>query len=509
MSTAAAQFSQGQEGAHAALLPGVLAAGPLIRFPDGRQVILVDAPPNEERPCCPTCGRRMHRNGKDRSRGIVLPPLECPTSTRIRFQRYRCPNRKCGRTACGQKVDPVPGTRLSEAVFKTIGWTANGNVTYAHLAEEIGTSEATVRNAHRLHLVENKAVWQKPTPRALGIDGFACGGRPHIMLVDLTNRTVFDVWPIGENDKGAEDRIVERLRMIPNFERIRLVVSDMSEVLRGAIRRALPNAKHMADKIHLMRDLLRDVAAACRAYAPGAFVTVQGQKRSLARLLMILRLTRAEQAAVDAVVKEPTAEERAALPRILGALPDEAKTVLTQAIQKRRPATPHGRKRFQAKLSGAETRRLEGIIDRLTEKDRTIITKLIAYDEVIAGLYKIGLAFRNFYKQGTRNEALSAYVALRRKIEANPMAAHFSGTLNSIKKWWHEVFMYFRFEIKYTNNPTEYKIREFKKANSLGNGYAFSTLRLKMLARGGAAGRTNGSRARVPADNTGTLPRVA
>ncbi len=118
---------------------------------------------------------------------------------------------------------------------------------FSALAEEIGLEEKTVRRV----LVDAVKQWDKTrrvlTPTVLGIDEVVFQ-QPRCVLTNVESRTLLDILP-----SRTYAVVVEYLRCLPHPERVHWVTMDMWRPYREAAHHALPHAKIVVDKFHVLR----------------------------------------------------------------------------------------------------------------------------------------------------------------------------------------------------------------------------------------------------------------
>jgi len=199
---------------------------------------------NEDAPC-PRCQRpawRVHQRCKQRKRDLRL--WGKPVWLYLWKRRFRC--RPCRYVFT--EDDPACGRRRR---------------TTRRLRGEVArqAQEATVKAVSRWHGVseglvqrswlETYAAVSAPTkPHVfLGVDGF-CVRRPGVMwtgLWDLQTRKAVAVLP------GVRQRDVQKLlERHAERDKVKAVVTDLSEANRQAIEMALPDAAVVADKFHVI-----------------------------------------------------------------------------------------------------------------------------------------------------------------------------------------------------------------------------------------------------------------
>lgn len=119
---------------------------------------------------------------------------------------------------------------------------------HLEVAQRVGLSARTVRDIYVNHaaLLDTAVVFK--TPRVLGLDGVRINGKQCIILTDIEAKHVIDVI-----EGAGSEQLIERLRRIPDRERIEIVTIDMCRTLRKAVRTALPHAVIVTDRYHIQR----------------------------------------------------------------------------------------------------------------------------------------------------------------------------------------------------------------------------------------------------------------
>ncbi len=201
--------------------------------------------------CCPTC-----RSSAGRKHGhCVRTPADLPwqgrsVHLRLRLRRFRCANLACPRRTFSESVDDVAvaRSRRSERL----------RVLERHLGFTLGGAPAA-RMAHRLampvsgdtlvRLVRAAPLPTQPEPRIVGIDEWAWRrGRSYgTMLVDLERHTVLDL--LSDRDAGS---VAAWLRAHPGIE---VIARDRADVFAEGARAGAPQAQHVLDRFHLLRNL--------------------------------------------------------------------------------------------------------------------------------------------------------------------------------------------------------------------------------------------------------------
>ena len=228
--------------------------------PDGLTVVgvepatdplIVRVVPRPGPTCCPTCRSSAGRKHGHCERTLAdLPWQGRSVRLRLRLRRFRCANPACPRRTFSESVGDVAvaHARRSERL----------RVLQRHLGLALGGAPAA-RMAHRLampvsgdtlvRLVRAAPLPTQPEPRIVGIDEWAWRrGRSYgTMIVDLERHTVLDLLP--DRDAGS---VAAWLRAHPGIE---VIARDRADVFAEGARAGAPQAQHVLDRFHLLRNL--------------------------------------------------------------------------------------------------------------------------------------------------------------------------------------------------------------------------------------------------------------
>ena len=174
----------------------------------------------------------------------------------------------CGTPTCPRKIftERLPGlvesygrmtTRLF-ALVQVLGLVAGGQQG-TRLAERSGittTPSTLLRQLMQLRAPTTKAI------RVLGVDDWSWkkGRRYGTILVDLERHAIIDLLP-----DRAKDTFARWLRAHPE---VRIISRDRGTDYAAAAREAAPQARQIADRFHLVRNLadaLEQLLARCRS----------------------------------------------------------------------------------------------------------------------------------------------------------------------------------------------------------------------------------------------------
>ncbi|MEU8497570.1 ISL3 family transposase [Streptomyces lavendulae] len=229
---------------------------------DEGERIVVRARTSQEAAVCPVCGASAGRVHGYHWRTVADVPADGRrVVVRVRVRRLVCPTLGCRHTFREQ----VPGvleryqrrtarlTRQVKAVVKELAGRAGARL-LAILA--MGLSRHTaLRTLLRIPLPTGRV------PRVIGVDDFALRRRHRYATVVINAETHerIDVLP----DRTA-DTLEAWLREHPGVE---IVCRDGSTTYAEAIRRALPDAVHVADRWHLWHNLCEAALSEVKAHS--------------------------------------------------------------------------------------------------------------------------------------------------------------------------------------------------------------------------------------------------
>jgi transposase len=199
-------------------------------------------------PACPDCGGGEASLHDRRKQWVEDRPL--------RDQRVflLCEKRRFRCTRCGVLFsEKYPSLarygrctkRMAEWLFKLCRTRS-----IAQVAAEIGWTRPRLdRLFHRLATAEIEQR-QQEVPEAIGIDEFAVLRRHqyHTVITDLNGRSTHEIL------EGRSKRTIrDFLHTLQDPGRVKIVVTDMWDAYRQALRSYLPHALHIVDKFHVVR----------------------------------------------------------------------------------------------------------------------------------------------------------------------------------------------------------------------------------------------------------------
>jgi transposase len=203
---------------------------------------------------CPLCSQNSQRIHSHYSRTLTdLPWNRVTVRVHLHTRKFFCDNPYCVRRVFTEPVPELAARyarktlRLSEALQQLVYMV--GGEAGARIAQMLGL---LVSPDSLLETVKKAPVHQDPpaTPRVLGIDDFAFrkGYRYGTLLVDLERGPPVDMLPDRE-PATVEKWLVEH----PGIE---IISRDRSLGYASAIRQAAPQAVAVADRFHIMKNLM-------------------------------------------------------------------------------------------------------------------------------------------------------------------------------------------------------------------------------------------------------------
>jgi transposase len=330
--------------------------------------------------CCRWCGRASLAV-KDRPvvRIRDLPVVGRVTFLRWRKRRYWCEG--CERTFT-ETHPALPSRQRVSARFRAhLFDRVCGGGAHAEVARDERISRYQVSKAFAVAGDELVARRENGPPRRLSLDeAHHRRGRELATVVsDLDRRRVIEVLP------GCQRKVIERwLAGLPADVRagIEVVSIDPSEAYRHAIWAALPDARIVCDRFHLVR---------------GANTALDAVRRERQR---------------DAKAKRPKGTRRSG-----------------QHVRWR-PELYHARHRL---LKAAE---------RLTPRERHRLCDLFARDPIVAEAWGLKEAFRDIYRATNRTEAQQRLDTFFLAVDRAGLPA-FDAFAKGIRSWQEELLGYF------------------------------------------------------------------
>lgn len=160
-------------------------------------------------------------------------------------RRFRC--RACGKTFF-ERHSEVDDAR--DMTKRLVAWIGSQSIKrpFAHVAEETGVTEGTVRGIFAAHVEQLGDKIKFDTPEWLGIDEIHLLHKPRAVIGNVRENTIIDMLP----DRSKASVLNYFIRM-PDRQRVKIVTMDMWTPYRDAARVVLPGATVVVDKFHVVR----------------------------------------------------------------------------------------------------------------------------------------------------------------------------------------------------------------------------------------------------------------
>jgi len=201
-------------------------------------------------PVCPVCEgtearikdtfRRWVRHESFGTRAVYL---------HVKAHKYQC--KACKRYFNSRFPGILPYRRTTEAFRREVFEKHRDGISQKTLSERLSIGNATVERWFQDFLDLKLAQRQNnPCPRVLGIDehfftkkeGYAT------TFCDVGNRSIYDV-VLGRSERSLGDYF----RALPERNKAKVVIMDLSETYRSLIKKYMPQAKIVADRFHVIR----------------------------------------------------------------------------------------------------------------------------------------------------------------------------------------------------------------------------------------------------------------
>ena len=199
------------------------------------------APPTS----CPHCGGEVIVGYGRREQWIRdLPMHGRQVGLYFQTRRFRC--KACRKTF----YEGLPGVDTKRFMTqRLVLWIGPAAIRrpFAHVAQEVGVSERTVRDIFHDHVADLEAHRRVETPQWMGLDEIHLI-RPRGVITNVQECTLVDLL-VNRN----KETVMAYLMRLPQRQRIQLVAMDMWHPYKDAVQAALPQATIVIDKFHVLK----------------------------------------------------------------------------------------------------------------------------------------------------------------------------------------------------------------------------------------------------------------
>ena len=194
---------------------------------------------------CPACGATTDRVHDYRIQTIKDIPLARDTFLHLRKRRYRC---SCGKRFFEKNTFLPRYYRVTSRLVTEIMFSFKKLIPATEISSRFNVSAVTAMRYFSLFNKKTTAL-----PDVISLDEFKgnSGGQKYNSIVaDPKNRTVMDILP-----NRYERDLVKYFSQFPNKNDVKYFVCDMNPHFREVAKTCFPNAKIVADRYHVVRQV--------------------------------------------------------------------------------------------------------------------------------------------------------------------------------------------------------------------------------------------------------------
>jgi transposase len=213
---------------------------------------------SRERACCPLCGVQSSSRHSVYPRTLGdLSAQGTPVTIRVQAGRWRCRNERCDRRIFAERLPRVAGpfarqTDRLTGIVRLFGHTAGGRPSERLMAQlGMRVSDTTILRRVKQHA---EAKLNRAVIRVAGVDEWAWrkGTRFGTIVVDLERRRVVDL---------LADRVADRMAdWFKQHPEVAIINRDRDGLYADAARQGAPQARQVADRFHLLKNLRETIA---------------------------------------------------------------------------------------------------------------------------------------------------------------------------------------------------------------------------------------------------------
>jgi len=198
---------------------------------------------------CPKCGNRDVKRRGTFDRVVHAPPIGMDRTTLfIKAPRLQC--KRCNQVLNAVLPNVVPLCNYTKS-FARLAIDLRKMMTIFDVAQYLGVSETMIRSIDKKYLQKN---FGKPRLRDLeimAIDEIYVGRTQKFLTIVLNWQTGAIVFVGKGKGENALNSFWKRLRS--SRAKVKAVATDMANAYYAAVRKNLPQAKHVFDRFHIIK----------------------------------------------------------------------------------------------------------------------------------------------------------------------------------------------------------------------------------------------------------------
>jgi transposase len=213
---------------------------------DGRS-IMYEVQRNNLPRICPKCGiiSSFYKHTSEERIVEDIPAHGKLVYLKIKTGRYKC--RDCGATF-QEEFECIDGRERITSRFRQFLKGECLNYTFTDIANKYSLSVNTIRRIFEEYVADNEKYLVYKAPEVLGIDEAHLNKIMRFVVTDTKNNKLLDIFPDRETS-----HVINFLRKIEDCENIKVVTMDMYSPYKLAVSKALPKAKIVVDKYHVVQ----------------------------------------------------------------------------------------------------------------------------------------------------------------------------------------------------------------------------------------------------------------
>lgn len=386
---------------------------------------------------CGIPAQQFHGWGSTRPSFVLDVPIRCKrTRIYFRLQRKRC--KRCRKSfqqpLVGIDDQHAMTTRLVEYIQQE---SLDIYRTFADVADEVGTSDVTIRDIFTAHAKKLEQARSIETPKWIAIDEvYPSKNSEYCVITDPIGRRVLDLLPTN-----SMADLTKWLLQLPDRHCVEVVTMDMWPAYQKVVRKLMPQARIIVDRYHVQNllnvalkhvlDIVRDSMSSSERR------TFMRREELLLKTYHDLSKSRAK----DKYGREKLSEK--------------------EVVQQWFKDVPDIAIAYQLKADFSD-------ILQLTDREKA--------EELIDAWIRRVYDFVKYFRAKYRGNYSSGW--------SDP----FGNVPGTISKWRFSILNYieykFHFRLKPTNGFAEWANKQIKKASKLGNKYTYEVLRIKVVHGG-------------------------